>query len=142
MRRRGRLWSVPPLASDRSGLAVEGDLPGRVAEAAGPLRDVTVGAFGFVSNLIAVLAIAFLLILHGDRDLNAALSGTCAWIALTVLGVPFALPLAIVIGFFDLLPMVGATLGAIIVALAALLVSPLTAVIWLVYVFVYQQAEN
>jgi predicted PurR-regulated permease PerM len=38
--------------------------------------------------------------------------------------------------------MIGATLGAIIVALAALLVSPLTAVIWLGYVFAYQQAEN
>jgi predicted PurR-regulated permease PerM len=49
------------------------------------------------------------------------------------------LPLAIVIAFFDLIPMVGATLGAIIVAL---LVSPLTAVVWLAYVFVYQQAEN
>ena len=61
---------------------------------------------------------------------------------MTALGIPFALPLAIVIGFFDLIPMVGATLGAIIVGLAALLVSPLTAVIWLVYVFAYQQAEN
>jgi predicted PurR-regulated permease PerM len=152
-------------------------LPGRVAQAAGPLRDVTVGAAGFVSNLVAVLSIAFLLMLHGERYTRAALSllapdraarwrrltpqiyravsgyvignleisaiaGGCAWVAMTVLGVPFAAPLAIVIGFFDLLPMIGATLGAIIVALAALLVSPLTAVLWLVYVFVYQQAEN
>jgi hypothetical protein len=37
--------------------------------------------------------------------------------------VPFALPLAIVLALFDLVPMVGATLGSIIVALAALLVS-------------------
>ena len=152
-------------------------LPGRVGDAAGPLRDVTVGAVGFVSRLIAVLSIAFLLILHGGRYVDAvlcalsparagrwrrlapqiyqavsgyvlgnleisAIAGACAWIAMTVLGVPFALPLAIVIAFFDLLPMIGATVGAIIVALAALLVSPLTAVIWLVYVFVYQQAEN
>jgi predicted PurR-regulated permease PerM len=56
--------------------------------------------------------------------------------------VPFALPLAIVIALFDLVPMVGATLGSIIVALAALLVSPLTAVLWLAYTFAYQQAEN
>jgi predicted PurR-regulated permease PerM len=138
---------------------------------------VTVGAFAFVSNLIAVLSIAFLLMLDGDRYAQAAItavsprraerwrrlapqiyravsgyvlgnlaisviSGTCAWIAMTILGVPFALPLAIVIAFFDLIPMVGATLGAIIVAVAALLVSPLTAVEWLAYVFVYQQAEN
>jgi predicted PurR-regulated permease PerM len=152
-------------------------LPAHAGEAAGPLRDVTVGAFAFISNLIAVLSIAFLLMLDGDRYVQAAItavsprraerwrrvapqiyravsgyvlgnlaisviSGTCAWIAMTLLGVPFALPLAIVIAFFDLIPMVGATLGAIIVALAALLVSPLTTVVWLAYVFVYQQAEN
>jgi predicted PurR-regulated permease PerM len=152
-------------------------LPGRVGEAAGPLRDVTVGAAGFVADLAAVLSIAFLLMLHGERYADAVLgavsptradrwrrvapqiyqavsgyvlgnlaisviAGGCAWIAMTLLGVPFAAPLAIVIAFFDLIPMVGATLGAIVVALAALLVSPLTAVIWLVYVFAYQQAEN
>jgi predicted PurR-regulated permease PerM len=72
----------------------------------------------------------------------SVLATTATWLILTILGVPYALSLAIVIGFFDLIPMVGATLGAIIVALAALLVSPLTALIWLVYVFVYQQAEN
>jgi predicted PurR-regulated permease PerM len=152
-------------------------LPSHAGEAAGPLRDVTVGAFGFLSNLIAVLSIAFLLILNGDRYALAVISalpaeraarwrrvapqvyravsayvvgnlaisviaGVCAWIAMTALGIPFALPLAIVIGFFDLIPMIGATLGALIVGLAALIVSPLTAVIWLVYVFLYQQAEN
>jgi predicted PurR-regulated permease PerM len=152
-------------------------LPGRLGQAAGPLRDFTVGVFGFASNLVAVLSIAFLLILHGDRYASAVVSllppargdrwrrvapqiyqavsayvignleisviaGTLAWVAMTVLGVPFAVPLAILVGFFDLIPMVGATLGAILVALAALLVSPLTALLWLVYVFVYQQAEN
>jgi predicted PurR-regulated permease PerM len=152
-------------------------LPSHAGEAAGPLRDVTVGAFAFLSNLIAVLSIAFLLILHGDRYVAAifsalpperaarwrrlapqiyqavsayvignleisAIAGACAWVAMMLLGIPFALPLAIVIAFFDLIPMVGATLGAIIVGLAALVVSPLTAVIWLAYVFAYQQAEN
>jgi predicted PurR-regulated permease PerM len=152
-------------------------LPGRLGQAAGPLRDFTVGVFGFASNLVAVLSIAFLLILHGGRYLSgvvsllpparagrwrrvapqiyeavsayvvgnleiSAIAGTCAWLAMTVLGVPFALPLAIVVAFFDLIPMIGATLGALIVALAALVVSPLTAVIWLAYVFVYQQVEN
>jgi predicted PurR-regulated permease PerM len=152
-------------------------LPSHVSDAAGPLRDATVGAFGFISSAVAVLSIAFLLILHGDRYSQTILSslpgpqaerwrrvgpqiyravsayvignleisviaGACAWVAMTALGIPFALPLALVIAFFDLIPMVGATLGAIIVGLAALLVSPLTAVIWLVYTFAYQQAEN
>jgi predicted PurR-regulated permease PerM len=152
-------------------------LPSRLGDAAGPLRDVTVGVVGFASSLIAVAAIAFLLILHRDAYARAALSllpasqtdrwqrvapqiytavsgyvlgnlaisfiaGGCAWVAMTVLGIPFAVPLAIVVGFFDLLPMVGATIGAIIVGLVALLVSPLTAAVWLLYAFAYQQAEN
>jgi predicted PurR-regulated permease PerM len=152
-------------------------LPSHVGDAAGPLRDATVGVFGFISNAVAVLSIAFLLILNGGRYWTSAISllprshaerwqrvapeiyravsayvignlaisviaGSCAFVAMTVLGIPFALPLALVVAFFDLIPMVGATLGAIIVALAALLVSPLTALIWLIYVFAYQQAEN
>lgn len=70
----------------------------------------------------------------GNLEISV-IAGTLAWMAMTVLGVPFAVPLAIVVGFFDLIPMVGATLGAIMVALAALLVSPLTALLWLIYVF-------
>jgi predicted PurR-regulated permease PerM len=152
-------------------------LPSHLGEAAGPLRDVTVGAIGFASSLIAVLSVAFLLILNGGQYLRSALSalpashaerwrrlapqiyaavsgyvignikisliaGFGAWIAMTAIGIPFAVPLAIVVAFFDLLPMIGATLAAIIVALVALLVSPLAAVIWLVYAFAYQQVEN
>jgi predicted PurR-regulated permease PerM len=152
-------------------------LPAQAGKAAGPLRDVTVGAFGFLSNLIAVLSIAFLLLLNGDRYFEAVCSalpaeraararrlapqvyravsgsvlgnlqisviaGAGAWLAMTALGIPFAVPLSFAVGFLDLIPMVGATLGAIIVALVALLVSPLTAVLWLVYAFLYQQAEN
>jgi predicted PurR-regulated permease PerM len=153
------------------------DLPSRVGRAVGPLRDVTVGALGFAADLIAVLSMAFLLMLRGDRYTERAIAvlsseqaerwrrlrpqvhravsgyvlgnltisviaGAGSWLALTVLRVPFALPLAIVIALFDLVPMVGATLGSIIVALAALLVSPLTAVLWLAYTLAYQQVEN
>jgi predicted PurR-regulated permease PerM len=152
-------------------------LPSGAGDAAGPLKAVTVGVFGFLSNLIAVLSIAFLLMLHGDRYAASALgalsperadrwrrvgpqvyravsryvlgnlaisviAGSGAWVAMRLLGVPFAVPLAIVVAFLDLIPMVGATLGAILVAVAALVVSPLTAVLWLVYIFVYQQVEN
>ena len=36
-----------------------------LARAAGPLKDVTVGAASFVTQLITVLAVTFLLVLHG-----------------------------------------------------------------------------
>ena len=39
------------------------------------------------------------------------------YIVLTMLGVPFAVPLAVLMAFFDLIPLVGATIGGVLVAL-------------------------
>ena len=48
----------------------------------------------------------------------SVLATVATWIVLSLLGVPYALALGLVVGFFDLIPLVGATLGAIVVALA------------------------
>jgi hypothetical protein len=50
-----------------------------------------------------------------DRPPGRALSGlatVATWLLLTVLGVPYALSLGLLVGFFDLISLVGATLGA------------------------------
>jgi predicted PurR-regulated permease PerM len=71
------------------------------------------------------------------------LATVATWLVLTILGVPYALSLAIVVGFFDLIPLVGATLGAIVVALATLTVDfPTATIVWLIFVIVYQRFEN
>jgi predicted PurR-regulated permease PerM len=49
--------------------------------------------------------------------LQATIAGVLAWIVLMILGVPYALPLAVVVFLLDLVPLVGATLGAIIVGI-------------------------
>jgi predicted PurR-regulated permease PerM len=72
----------------------------------------------------------------------SAIAGAGALAGMLLLGIPYALPLAVLLAVFDLIPMVGATLGAIPVLLAALSVSPLKAVILLVYIIVYQQIES
>ncbi len=72
----------------------------------------------------------------------SAIAGLSALAGMLVLGVPYALPLAVLLAVIDLIPMVGVTLGAIPVVLAALSVSPVTAVIMLVYIVVYQQIES
>ena len=73
----------------------------------------------------------------------SALATLTSWIVLSLLGVPYALSLAIVVGFFDLIPMVGATLGAIIAGLATATVGfPETTIIWIAFVIVYQWLEN
>lgn len=72
----------------------------------------------------------------------ASVNAVCSWLMMQVLGVPYAAILAVSVGLLGLIPLVGATLGAIIVALAALTVSPTTAVAVIVYYVVYQQVEN
>jgi predicted PurR-regulated permease PerM len=47
------------------------------------------------------------------------------------------------VGFFDLIPLVGATIGAIVVALATLTVDfPTATIVWVAFVIVYQRFEN
>ena len=77
---------------------------------------------------------------------NVAISGLAtlaAWIVLTILGVPYALALGFVVGFFDLIPLVGATLGAIVVALATLTVDfPVATIVWVAFILIWQRFED
>lgn len=72
----------------------------------------------------------------------ATINAACSWLMMQLLGIPYAAILAVSVGFLGLIPLVGATLGAVIVALAALTVSPTTTLVVLVYYVVYQQIEN
>jgi predicted PurR-regulated permease PerM len=77
---------------------------------------------------------------------NVAISVLCtvsSWTVLTILGVPDAFSLAIVMGFFDLIPLVGATLGAVLVGIATATVDfPTATIVWVVFNIVYQRIEN
>jgi len=73
---------------------------------------------------------------------TSALAAITASIMLFILGVPYAIPLGIVVGIFDLLPLVGATIAAIIVLFFCLFQSMTTAIIMLVFFLIYQQIEN
>ncbi|HZB83432.1 MAG TPA: AI-2E family transporter [Rubrobacteraceae bacterium] len=70
------------------------------------------------------------------------IAGVATYIALVLLDVPYALMLALVVAFFDLIPLIGATLGALVVIVVGLFTSPLTAVVLIAYFVVYQQVEN
>jgi predicted PurR-regulated permease PerM len=73
----------------------------------------------------------------------SVLATIATWIVLTILGVPYALSLGFVVGFFDLLPLVGATLGAIVVAFATLTVSfPVATIVWIVFIIIWQRVED
>jgi predicted PurR-regulated permease PerM len=73
----------------------------------------------------------------------ATIAGTTAWLTLTALGVPFAVPLAVLMAFLDLIPLVGATIGGIAIAIVTLFNDfPTTTIVWVVVFIVYQQIEN
>src|SRR5512132_258642 len=79
----------------------------------------------------------------GGALLQATIAGVGAFIMLKILGVPFAGPLAVVIFFFDLIPVIGATIGAVLVGIVTAFVNfPVALIIWVVFAIVYQQVEN
>jgi predicted PurR-regulated permease PerM len=78
-----------------------------------------------------------------SRLLLAVVSATITFVALQILGVPFAVPLALFFGFVSqFIPVVGTYFAAAVPLLVALLESPWSALIFLIYVVVYQQIEN
>lgn len=72
----------------------------------------------------------------------ATINGTCSWVVLTLLDLPYAAVLAVVVGVLGLIPLVGATIGAVIVAALALVDDPTKAIVIVVYYVLYQQLEN
>lgn len=153
-------------------------LPNKLGDAAGALRDVTVGVFSSFIQLFSILVITFFFLTTGSRmlefgyrqvsaaretrlrnlaeEVSSAISGyvfgnfvisvvagLVTFITLTLLDVPFAVPLAILFAFFDLVPLVGATVGGILVGIVVAFVDfPVGLIIWVIVLFVYQQIEN
>jgi predicted PurR-regulated permease PerM len=73
----------------------------------------------------------------------ALIAGIATFIVLSILGVPFAAPLAVVAGLFSLIPLVGATIAAVLIGLVTVFEDfPTVTIIWAVWSIVYQQFEN
>ncbi|MGI9556302.1 MAG: AI-2E family transporter [Solirubrobacterales bacterium] len=153
------------------------NLPSRIGDAANELRVISVEVLTNLFAAIAVLVIAFFMLLDGDRlfmrsarrlpsphgerlerigdgiygvvrayvTVNVILaiaSGLFTWIVLTLLGVDIAVPLAILVALFDLVPLVGLTVGGAFVALIAAIHSLPALIIWVVLFLIYQQAQD
>jgi predicted PurR-regulated permease PerM len=74
---------------------------------------------------------------------QAVVAGVTAWIVLTILGVPYAPALALIMGLLDLVPLVGATLGAIVIGMVTVFNDfPTDTLVWIVWSIAYQQIEN
>ena len=74
---------------------------------------------------------------------QALVAGITAFIVLSLLGVPYAAALALIIALLDLIPLVGATVGAFLVGLVTIFNDfPTATIVWVIWSIVYQQIEN
>lgn len=109
------------------GFVLDQLLPERRARFAAVTEDVYRSVGGYVAGALTI----------------ALLCGMVTYLALTVLGVPFSVPLSVLMVFLGLIPLVGATIGGIVVALITLLDDfPGDTIAWLVIIVVYQQIES
>jgi len=68
--------------------------------------------------------------------------GTLTYIGLTIIGIPYALPLALIAGIFEILPIVGPIIAAVPAILVGLTISPIMAVAAAATFLIVQQLEN
>ncbi len=79
----------------------------------------------------------------GGAMLQATIAGVVSFVVLSILGAPFAGALALIMAFGDLIPVVGATIAAVVVGIVLLFVNfPVALIVWIIFAIVYQQVEN
>jgi predicted PurR-regulated permease PerM len=75
--------------------------------------------------------------------LISVIAGLTTFTTLSLLNVPFAAPLAVLMAFLDLIPLVGATIGGVVIGVVTAFYDfPTATIIWAVVLIVYQQVEN
>jgi predicted PurR-regulated permease PerM len=79
----------------------------------------------------------------GGAIVQAVIAGITSYLVMLIRGVPFGVPLAVLVGLFDRIPLVGATVAAIVVAIVTAFVEfPTATIVWVIWAIVYQQIEN
>jgi predicted PurR-regulated permease PerM len=94
-----------------------------------------------LQQFLAQSAAAFYRYLGGKLILSL-LCAVAIFVVLLILQMPNPLALALLVGLFDLIPLVGAILAGFLVAFVGLFKSPLVSVFLVVYFFIYQQIED
>src|SRR5919107_1558188 len=74
--------------------------------------------------------------------LISIICGGLTFAVLAVMGVPYAGLIALFVGLADLIPLVGATLGAVIATLAAFVQSTTAGIVVIIFFVLYQQLED
>ena len=75
--------------------------------------------------------------------IQATIAGVTAYLVLLAIGAPSPAALAVVVFVLDLIPLIGATLGAIVVGIVTVFGDfPVDTIVWVVWSVIYQQVEN
>lgn len=74
--------------------------------------------------------------------LEALIFGSLCFIGMIIFGIPYALPIAVLLGFTALIPIFGAIIGTVLGFILIFMVSPIKAIIFIVFVLIIQQIEN
>lgn len=74
--------------------------------------------------------------------LEAVILGAMFFVTLTLLGMPYALLIGVLIGFTALIPMFGAFIGCVVGAFLILMISPMQAMAFVVVFLILQQIEG
>jgi predicted PurR-regulated permease PerM len=105
-----------------------GQLPAATAERG---RRIGAGIYRVVKSYVSVNLVL------------AVAAGLFTWGMLELLGVDLAVPLAVIVAFLDLVPLIGLTAGGVFVAaVAALHDFPTALIVWLVAFLIYQQVQD
>ena len=138
-----------------AGLAVFGTVTAAVV--------VLVLTLYFLANLPAIRGTAYRFVPAGRRDrvrelgdeicartggyvlgnvITSVVAGLGTFVFLEIVGVPYAAALGVLVGVLDLIPVVGSTLGGIVVTLVALTVSVTVAIASVVFYIAYRLLED
>jgi predicted PurR-regulated permease PerM len=72
----------------------------------------------------------------------AVLAGASTFMFALIVGLPYPFALAVVVAVTDLIPQIGATLGAVIVSLVGFATDPSIGIACVIFFVIYQQIEN
>lgn len=78
----------------------------------------------------------------GGKIVDSAIIGVISWIGLSIMNMPYALILAVVIGVTNIIPFFGPFIGAIPCAVLIFLVSPIKTFYFIIFILVLQQFDG
>ena len=76
------------------------------------------------------------------QGLEALIFGSLCFVGMLIFRIPYALPIAVLLGFTALIPIFGAIVGTVLGAILIFMVSPIKVIIFIIFVLIVQQIEN